>query len=186
MNRFWCPLFADWLERNNMNCFFRYAYSYTPVRLRRTSIAVNMWARIPLSLLGSKPTTKSENKFYMQHLKSLEFLSQKMWAIKFYHKYSHMCVKIRSECAFEDEYWVIRRHRNECKFYLIILWVQKSFLPVFLWVWRDFRTHGMIRYIFTFVSVSNFNFWTNRNLRLSPRADARKRAIVQMDKIYWS
>ena len=24
MNRFRCPLFADWLERNNMNCFFRY------------------------------------------------------------------------------------------------------------------------------------------------------------------
>ena len=23
MNRLWCPLFADWLERNNMNCFFR-------------------------------------------------------------------------------------------------------------------------------------------------------------------
>ena len=23
MNRFWCPLFADWLERNNMNCSFR-------------------------------------------------------------------------------------------------------------------------------------------------------------------
>ena len=23
MNRFWCPLFADWLERNDMNCFFR-------------------------------------------------------------------------------------------------------------------------------------------------------------------
>ena len=24
MNRFWCPLFADCLERNNMNCFFRH------------------------------------------------------------------------------------------------------------------------------------------------------------------
>ena len=23
MNRFWCQLFADWLERNNINCFFR-------------------------------------------------------------------------------------------------------------------------------------------------------------------
>ena len=23
INRFWCQLFADWLERNNMNCFFR-------------------------------------------------------------------------------------------------------------------------------------------------------------------
>ena len=23
MNRFWCPLVADWLERNNMDCFFR-------------------------------------------------------------------------------------------------------------------------------------------------------------------
>ena len=23
MNRFWFPLFADWLERNNMDCLFR-------------------------------------------------------------------------------------------------------------------------------------------------------------------
>ena len=28
MNRFWCPLFADWLERNNMNCFFRAEYIF--------------------------------------------------------------------------------------------------------------------------------------------------------------
>ena len=26
MNRFWCPFFADWLERNNMNCFFWFIY----------------------------------------------------------------------------------------------------------------------------------------------------------------
>ena len=23
MNRFWCPLFVDWLDKNNMNCFLR-------------------------------------------------------------------------------------------------------------------------------------------------------------------
>ena len=28
MNRFWWPLFADWLERNNMNCFFRNWQTY--------------------------------------------------------------------------------------------------------------------------------------------------------------
>ena len=23
MNEFWCPLVADWLDRNDMDCFFR-------------------------------------------------------------------------------------------------------------------------------------------------------------------
>ena len=31
MNRFWCPSFADWLERNDKDCFFRYVI-YLKVR----------------------------------------------------------------------------------------------------------------------------------------------------------
>ena len=45
MNRFWCSLFADWLERNNMNCFFRYIASFYGTKNSPGPIQNRNWCR---------------------------------------------------------------------------------------------------------------------------------------------
>ena len=51
MNRFWCPLFADWLERNNMNCFFRYSVKGLNWNIKYgTDVTSIFWASIGISM----------------------------------------------------------------------------------------------------------------------------------------